>query len=246
MTKAEKKNFIDAIFSKKELFEKYVLNILTNDDRIEVIEILVEQIINVLLREELNFLYMKNLENFKFSLIVNILFHELANEWVAYAQEVLAIEQEDAIEILQDKERALFLITFVKEYFRHYKIYFVQKIADSFIELIETMPSPNYSNELIDTVLNSDFIKQDGIAVVYNYGQLWSRVRHAHDFKRDKLTKLQIKISESRDAKELQKYEYQEALLEKKPLAFFDEAILRLRNAMIQYMMHIDSYTPKH
>ncbi len=242
MLQAEKEKFIDDIFSKKELFEKHILNIHGNDDRIEVMDILSKRIIRTQLREELNFLYMKNLDSFKFSLIVNILFREIANEWVTFAQERLAIEQEEALNIIQDKRRVVFMVSLVKEYFRHYKIYFVQEIADTFIELIETMPSPSFSNELIDTVLASDFIKQDKIAVIYNYGQLWSRVRHAHGFKNDKLTKLQIQISESHDTGELKKYEHREALLEEKPLAFFDEAILRLRNTMVQYMMHIDSF----
>ncbi len=242
MLQAEKENFIDDIFSKKELFEKYILNIQNNDDRIEVMHLLSKSIIRIDIREELNFLYMKNLDNFKFSLIVNILFREMANEWVSFAQERLAIEQEEALNIIQDKRRVIFIVSLVKEYFKQYKIYFVQEIADTFIELIETMPSPSFSNDLIDSVLASDFIKQDKIAVIYNYGQLWSRVRHAHGFKKDKLTKLQIQISESHDTQDLQKYKHQEALLEEKPLAFFDEAILRLRSAMVQYMMHIDSF----
>jgi len=242
MLEAEKEKLINDIFSKKEFFEEHILNILTNEDRIDVMDILSKRIIRVLLREELNFLYMKNLDNFKFSLVINILFHEIANEWVSFANERLLIEKEEALNMLQDKERVLFLVALVKEYFRHYKIYFAQEIANTFIELIDTMPSPSFSNELIDTVLSSDFIKQDNIAVIYNYGQLWSRVRHAHGFKKDKLTKLQIQISESTTLEEVKKYEHQEALLEEKPLAFFDEAIFRLRNTMVQYMMHIDSF----
>jgi len=242
MFQAEKEKLVEKIFSKKEVFEKHVLNVVSQNDRIEVMGILSKTIIRYALKDELNFLYMKDLKNFKFSLIVNLLFHEIANEWVSYAQEQLGYSHEKASNIIQEKEKAIYLVSLVKEYFKQYKIYFFQEIADTFIELIETMPSPNFSNSLIDTVLHSGFIRNANIAVIYNYGQLWSRVRHAHDFKKDKLTKIQIKIDEAENSEMKKKYEYQEAILEDKPLAYYDEAILRLRNTMVQYMMRIDHF----
>jgi len=243
MQTAENSTFIETIFSQKSEFEKHILNITCNSDRIDVMDILAKRLVRVLLKEELNFLYMKDLESFDFSLITNLLFREIASEWVTYAQETLSLKREDALEVLQEKKRVNFILNLVKEYFQQYKIYFAQEIADTFIELIENMPSPSLSNELINRVLKSDFVKSQNISVVYSYSQLWARVKKAHDAKKQKLTKIQIGIAEAQNTHELKKLEYKEEALEHKPLAYFDDALLRLRNVMVQYMMGITKFS---
>lgn len=242
MLQAEIDELVKSIFSNKIIFEKHILNITCNSDRIDVMDILAKRLIRILLKEELNFLYMKDMSNFKFSLIVNLLFREIANEWVSYAVEVLAYTQEDALETIQHKNKVMFLLRLVKDYFKQYKIYFVQEIADTFIELIENMPSLSVSSNLINDVLKSEFVKSQGISVVYSYSQLWGRVKNAHKLKKNDITKLQIKIAEAQDIEIRNKYEYEEEILVLKPLAYFDDAILRLRNSMVQYMMGIDSF----
>ncbi|HIP19570.1 MAG TPA: hypothetical protein EYG70_00430 [Sulfurimonas sp.] len=243
MFNAEKIELIKSIFSDKKIFEKEILNVTCNSDRIEVMDILVKRIIQVLLKEELNFLYMKDLDSFKFSLIVNLLFREIANEWVSYASEQLEYEKTQALDIIQDKTNVMFILALVKEYFTQYKIYFMQEIADSFIDLVESMPSATMSNSLINEVLKSDFVKKENISVVFSYSQLWGRIKNAHNAKKDKITKLQLMIAEAKTNEELKKLEYKEEALEVKPLAYFNDALLRLRNTMVQYMMTIDSYS---
>ena len=242
MYKAEQDLLLESIFSEKKVFEKEILNVTCNSDRIEVMDILSKRMIQVLLRDELNFCFMKNLDNFKFSLIVHLLFKEIAKEWVSYAEDILAYAHDDALDIIQDKTHVVFVLSLVKEYFAQYKVYFMQEIADSFIELIENMPSPTLSNQLINEVLKSGFVRNQNISVVYSYSQLWGRVKKAHNAKKDKLTKLQVKISEATQKGEISKLEYKEEALELKPLAFFDDALLRLRNTMVQFMMSIDSF----
>jgi len=242
MFNAEKTELIKSIFSDKKTFEKEILNVTCNSDRIEVMDILAKRIIQVLLKEELNFLYMKDLDNFKFSLIVNLLFREIANEWVSYASEELEYEKTQALDIIQDKTNVVFILALVKEYFMQYKIYFMQEIADSFIDLVESMPSATMSNSLINEVLKSDFVKKENISVVFSYSQLWGRVKNAHNAKKDKITKLQLMIAEAKDNEELKSLEYKEEALEVKPLAYFNDALLRLRNTMVGYMMTIDTY----
>jgi len=242
MLKTEVEELVTSIFSDKVIFEKYILNVTCNSDRIDVINILSKRLVRILLKEELNFLYMQDLHNFKFSLIVNILFREIANEWVSYAQESLDYSMEEILEIMQNKDNVVFLLGLVKEYFVEYKVYFVQEIADTFIELVERMPSPSISSNLINDVLKSGFVKSRGISVVYNYSQLWGRVQNAHKIKKIDITKLQIKITEAVDDEKRKKYEYEEEVLILKPLAYFDDALLRLRNAMVKYMIGIDSF----
>lgn len=122
------------------------------------------------------------------------------------------------------------------------KIYFIQGIADSFIDLVESMPSPTVSNDLIHEVLKSGFVKKENISVVYSYSQLWGRVKNAHNSKKDKIRKLQVMIAEAKDSEELVKLEYKEEALEVKPLSFFNDGLLRLCNTMVGYMMGIDFY----
>ena len=242
MLKSEVDALIQSIFSDKVIFEKHILNVTSNSDRIDIMDILAKRLVRILLKEELNFLYMEDLNNFKFSLIINLLFREITNEWVSYAQESLGFSINEAQETIQNKDNVIFILDLVKEYFKQYKIYFVQEIADTFIELIDHMPSPSMSNDLINDVLKSGFVKSQGISVVYNYSQLWGRVKNAHKLKKVDITKLQIKITEAKEVEQRKKYEYEEEVLVLKPLAYFDDALLRLRNAMVKYMMNIDSF----
>jgi len=148
------------VFNSRETFEKYILDINNDADREDVISILSDRIIRILLKEELNFLYMKDFNNFRFTLIVNILFKEFTNEWLIYAQEYLSLSQEEAVEYVQDKTRLQQLLKIVKWYFTTYKKYFVQEIADTFIELVDSMSQVTMKNDLIEIVLESDFVKK--------------------------------------------------------------------------------------
>ncbi len=239
MLKAEKEKFVALIFSQEKEFEKYILNVHNNDDRVEIMTILSQRVIQSLLKEEFNFLYMKSLGNFHFSLIKNMLFIEISHEWLSYAQGVLAYTQEESLSMLQEKSKVVFLITLVKEYFKKYKELFFQDIADSFIMLVNNMPSQMQSSKLIDEVLESDFVKSDNVFVVLNYSQLWSRVRNANEFKKEKISKIQIKIAETKESATLKKYELQESILDEKPLAYFDDAVMRLRNTMVAHMKEL-------
>jgi hypothetical protein len=236
MLETEKKEFIKLVFSQEKAFEKYILNVVNEKDRVEIMTILSQRIIRLLLREELNFLYMKDLENFNFALIRNILFKEISQEWLSYSREVFVYSQDKSLAILQEKSRVVFLVSFVRNYFKRYKYLFFQEIADSFIMLVHNMSSPNHANRLINDILSSDFVKNDNILVVLNYAQLWSRVRNASDFKKEQLSKIQIKIDEAKELETRKKYELQESTLSEKPLAYFDDAVMRLRNTMVAHM----------
>ena len=239
MLQAEREEFVHLIFSQNIAFEKYVLNVYNDDHKIEIMTILSKRIIQSLLKEELNFLYMKDMENFKFSLIKNILYKEISYEWISYAKEKLAYSHINALETLQEKKKVVFLVNFIKKYFKEYNTFFFEEIADSFIELIYNMPNQQISNALIDEVLVSEMVKYKGLSVVYSYSQLWGRVRNAHQYKKYAITKLQIKISENAKYKNITKYEIEEELLEDKPLAYFDDALMRLRHTMVLYMKQL-------
>lgn len=240
MLSNEKKVFVEKLFSSKKMFEKNILDVENDDDREEVLMILSKQIVRVLLREELSFLYLSSLRYFNPSLIPNTLFKELANEWVYYAIEHLGYSKSEAISEMKDKKRVVFLLKVAKLYYAKYQTYFYEEIADTFVELVDNMPNPTLNNELIKEVMRSEFVKKQNISIIHNYHQLWSRVKNAHNHKNQQLSKIQIKITEAlaKEDKELvKKYEYDEEVLSEKPLAYFDEAVKRLRDNMLLYMM---------
>ena len=242
MLSHEKKVFIEKLFDSQEIFEKNILDVKNKEDREEVLRILSKQIVRILLREELNFLYMDSLVDFKLSLIPNILFKELANEWVYYATENLAYSRSDAISEIKEKTKVGFLLKLAKKYYSEYGNYFYEEIADTFIELVDYMPNPTLNNELIKEVMQSKFVKKQNISVIHNYHQLWSRVKNAHNNKNKQVSKIQIKITEAlanEDQKLVKKYEYDEEVLTEKSLAYFDEAVKRLRDNMLLYMMEM-------
>lgn len=256
-SKNEKHEFLELIFSKRELFEEHVLEVVSDADRLDIMEILSKRFIEILLKDELNFLYIKNFDNFKFSLIKNILFKEIANEWVFFAQEELWYTKEEALDVIQNKKKVLFLLALVKWYYVKYKKCFTDKIADSFIRLVESMPNATLDNLMIKTVLKSDFIKNKNLSVVHNYDQLYNRVKNARDNKNEQLSKRQIKLTnlstnlQTQDySKEdiekikilLKKTEYDIELLEEKELANFDDAVKRVRDTMSNFMLGIESF----
>ena len=243
MLKDEKQQLINNIFIHKKTLEKHLLGIVCEDDRVEVMQIFANRIIRLLLKEELNFLYMKDFKDFKFYLVVNILFRELANEWASFAEDVLGCSRDEALKIIHDKERATFLMSTVKGYFKEYKIYFLQEIADTFIELVDIAPNSELESELIKQVIESKFVKDNNVSIIYNYAQLWNRVKNARNNKNSQIAKIQIKLSEvsrENDVVLFNKYEYCEEVLENKPLAYFDDAIMRLRNTMIKRMSELN------
>lgn len=50
-------------------------------------------------------------------------------------------------------------------------------------------------------------------------------------------------IAEEKSSEELRKLEYKEEASLREPLAFFNDALWRLRKTMVEYMMGVDSYT---
>ncbi len=254
-TKAQKEELVKSIFNDKSIFEEHILNVSSYNDRLDIMQILAKKLIREDLKEELNFLYIQDFSNFKFSLIVNLLFKEIANEWVYFAQEQLVYTKEEALEEMQNRDRVNFIYSIVKSYFDVYKREFVQEIAETFIELVEIDPNPTLDNEIIKEVLFSDLVKRNGINIVLNYNQLWSRIKDAHNLKNLNISKVQVKISElalklddetNELVKEnlimrLAKYEEDVESMENRSLTFYDEAVKRVKETIVNSMLKTDS-----
>lgn len=252
MLKDEKKKLIIDIFDNRVLFEKEVLGVHSSSDRIEVMRILSKKLIRGALKYELNFLYMHDLHDFKFSLIINLLFREFANEWVSFAQEELYFSREDSLSEIQDKKRVTFIYSLVQYYFLKHKKFFFQEITDTFVELIDTVTDTQNPTPLVENVLSSKLMRNKNVLVMQNFAQLLSRVKAAHNIKDLKLSKIQVEISEvintieyaELDVKDREKYQKSLNIKEEEShkiaqdsLSNYDEALQNLKIIMVNNML---------
>jgi len=256
MTQNERNELIDKIFKKKVVFEKKVLNIVSDSDRIEIMQILSKSLVRGSLKEDLNFLYMEDFSTFRFKPIINILFKEIASEWIYYAMEELGLSKDEALVEIQAKQRVLFIRSLVASYYKKYKQYIFREIADTFIELVRTIPHAKVKNKLVEEVLHSDLVVYNNVVPVYNSIQLWGRVKAAQNLKNADLSRVQIMISETLSKlshkgldektkqellKSLEKYEKKLHNINTKSLDKFDGALKRFKDTLVNSMMRIDS-----
>ena len=250
MKQVEKEKLVVELFSNKILFELDVLSVKSEKDRLEIINILVERFIRDLLKNELNFLYMQDFKRFKFSLIINLLFKEIADEWLGFSSDILNFSKEEALGEIQDKKRIAFIYALSQEYFLEYKNLFFTEISNTFLELAEVSISSRRNNQLIEYVLQSSLVKDRGIVIIQSYSQLLARIKSAKNYKSEKLSILQVKIAEasislesSESEEENKKYEElinhyknEKRTLESLSLDNFDGALKRLKETMIVSM----------
>ncbi|MCW9026576.1 MAG: hypothetical protein OQJ77_04600, partial [Thiovulaceae bacterium] len=76
-TKEQLEEYVEKIFNSLELFEWDVLHVSTNTDRAEVIEILAQNFVNGVLKNEINFLYIIDIENIQYHKIKQAMFKEI-------------------------------------------------------------------------------------------------------------------------------------------------------------------------
>lgn len=251
MTK-EKKEYIKKVFSDVELFEEDILNVVTTDDRKEIMKILAESLVRDILKDELNFLYMRSFSDFSLSPIPNIVYKEIASEWVVYAMEILHISREDALQELHGKERVQFILSLVRRYLKEYRQYIFEEITNTFIELIDRIPHARNGDIVVEEVLESDFIVNKKLLYIKDFAEIWRRVRIARNSKSLAISKIEAKIDETlsflerenisqekKDAllKQLENQEMEFEELSNTTLEKFDDPLQKVKDAMISSMM---------
>jgi len=251
-TQEEKRQYIAKIFKNKALFEWEVLHVSSHYDRLEIMEVLAHILVREKLRYELNFLYLEKYEDFNFSQIINIIFHEIANEWVSFATEILNYPKQDAIQELQNKIRIRFVHSLAKEYYEKYRRKIFEEVGDTFIELVASAKSEKHITRVIQETLESNLIKNRQILDMHNFYQLYKRTKVARNIKNSDITSLKIKITDLKDLysnpnikkDEKEKLYGQIDRLHKEldrvvnyGLDHFDKAIKRLKDTMVQSMV---------
>ncbi|WP_324170420.1 hypothetical protein [Sulfurimonas sp.] len=250
----EKEEYIEKLFSDKALFEWEVLHISSHYDRVEVMEILSDVLVTDKLKYELNFLYIKEYKDFKFSQIINIIFHEIANEWLSFATNIMYYSKKEAIETLQDKKKVIFIHTLSINYYKKYRQQIFEKVSNTFIELVSNAKNDKDTNKLINKVLKSDMIKNKQILSMHTFSQLYKRVKIAQDVKtaqvattNTRLIELKIRYESQNDEKEKErllrlfkkdKLEFEK--LKNESLDNFDSGVSRLHDTMVHTMMSMN------
>ncbi len=251
-TQEEKQEYIDKIFSDKSLFEWEVLHVSSHYDRLEIMQILSETLVRDRLKYEINFLYMKSYKDFNFSQIVNILFHEIANEWLSFATEILYCSKKDAVLEIQDKTRVKFIHSIATLYYEKYRGEIFQEVADTFLELVGSVKNDKNINEFIEEVLQSDLIKNKQILSMHNFSQLYRRVKAAQNIKNSDIISVKMKISELQESYKNSKLDIDKRqrllkLLNRSKIELeklnhlgldkFDAGISRFKETMVQSML---------
>ena len=187
---------INKIFQSRMLFEKEILNVNSDKDRAEIIKILAVVFVRDVLKEHLNFLYIHKLSDFTLKQIANILFKEIANEWIDYAMHELKLSKEMALAELKQENRVSFIRTISSEYYKHYKKYIFEEIVDTFIELLVLNADMDKRSVFINAVINSDFFANRSILNINSSDQLCKYAKAAKDLHDEEVQYLRMKVSE--------------------------------------------------
>jgi len=255
-TLAQKEEFVAQLFCERELFELEVLGISCEADFIEVMELIATIIVREKLKKELNFLYLERFDDFKLGTITKAIFNQIANEWVSFATQTLRYSKDDALKQMQEKQKTQFIYSLALDYFQDVKKYIFEEIADTFLELVDTLPDTKNHNKILLDVLQSALILHSHGVAIQSFEQLWMKVRSANQIKSTHSAKLQILMAEALNelAKDnledvlrekyvgiLKKNELESIKLSEQSLDYFDIALKRLKETMVQSMMKMDA-----
>lgn len=255
-----KQERIKSLFKSRILFEKEVLNVNGDQDREEIVHILAISFVGDILKEHINFLYIQNLSDFTLKPIVNLIFKEMASEWVDYAMHELEYSKNEALEELRIDNRVQFLRILADDYYKHYKDCIFEEIVDSFIELLVLNSDKNEKSRIINAVINSSLVPNRSVLGINSSDQLCKRAKAAKDLKNEKVAELQFKLAEigegMKDAKISQSkredlslvypnYVKKLQAIKELKLEKFDDGLQRLKRAIIsslQVHQHIKLY----
>jgi hypothetical protein len=250
-TKEEKYEYLQKIFEDVSLFEWEVLHVTTSQDRQEVMEILSKTLVRDTIKEKVNFLYFKSLNDFDIKAIKPALFKEMVNEYVSFAVDVLYLDKDEVRKDIGSK--ASFIYTLVDNYMQNYESLIYEEIVDTFIELAQTATHSKQSLKIVHEVLETLLVVHKQMIAIQDVKHLLSKVRSAYNFKNLELSKFQVKVTElrhklkdeslddeQRDNLLLALYSQEKKLeyIEQSTLEKYDAALQRLKNTMLQQLLH--------
>jgi len=187
---------IENIFTKNIYFEEEVLGVRNDEDKSEIMHILSDRIVRNILKDHISFLHIKKLSDFTLKHVVNILFKEFANEWISFAIDILDYTKEEALVELQKRNRVKYLHDISDEYYKVYKDYIYEEIANTFIDLLASINQSSDKVRLVNAVINSELIANRSLIGINSFNQLHRRVISAKNLKNAEVSASQIKLSD--------------------------------------------------
>lgn len=239
---------IENIFTHNSCFEKEVLGVDNEKERSDIMHILSDRIVRNILKDHISFLHIKKISDFTLKHVSNILFKELANEWIAFAVDLLDYTKEEALAVLQKKDRVKYLHDISDKYYKIYKDYFYEDIANTFIDLLASLNQSSTKVVLVNAAINSELIPNRSMLGINSFDQLYRRIISAKNLKNAEVSALQIKLSdillkldsntisdEKRDELliSLSKYEKKNEKMSVARLEDFDDSLKRVKMAII-------------
>jgi len=231
-TTVQKRAFVIKLFEDRALFEKEILRVESDIDRAEVMKLLAVLLVRETLKEELNFLYIKKISEFTFGPIKNILFKEIANEWLIYSLEMLRYSREEALQELQDKKRVQFILTIVSAYLKKYQYYIFEEIIDTFLELICTTQDSKSNSTLIEEIISNELIEK--LLSGHSFQELWKGVRAANSSKNMDIKRIKSKINEIYEALEEKNLDLEKKDSLLKLLAQYESKLEKITHAKLE------------
>jgi hypothetical protein len=252
-TREQLEEYIEKIFTSLELFEWDVLHVSTNTDRAEVVEILAKSFVHDSLKEDINFLYITDINHIQYTKIKQTIFKDIVSEWISFCDEVLHLSKDEAIKSIKKDGRVNFINKIVNSYFQKFHRVIFNEMFNTFLEYFNKLPITKNKQIFIDKVLQSTLNKQTGpTATIYKFSQLYSRVKIAQDAKNKEVKKLKSRIKDLKEELhstqginfnednellyDIEDLEDDLEELKEKGLYQFDEIIARLRENMIDSM----------
>lgn len=201
--------YLDYIFGSQANFEKAVFEIESDEERLEILQIIAKQIVEEENgRKKINFKHLTSLSHLDLSdhafSVVRLLMDE-AVEWLAQY-----FKDEEMLRrvIAEDKMKVYMLHQMAMGYYFEHQEIFLSEIVESFFELLaEAETFRHISKVCHDAVtgtarIKSLFLLDDGAQIVRRADQIWMRVDQASKAKKRKIYSMTSDLAEYKESVE--------------------------------------------
>jgi len=260
----DKKEFITSLFKSITLFEKEVLEVESDFDRYDVMKFMGRQLVTQVMKEQLNFSYLKSYNDISTKNIKANMVKIFIDEFLEYLQEEHRYTLTMAQEVVLNRQCIHFLQAIVSKYYDRFSHLIYEQSVETFFEKVAALTEPSKANSLINECIEghnghaSLMVYKSGERAAYSTEQVWTRVRDAYLTRKKAVKKLQIELSETLEQMESTQNEYtleeQTALqdrylrkqgeiksLQQRSLDQYDASVKRMKEAMIESLQGFSS-----
>jgi len=201
--------YLEYIFASQANFEKVVFEIESDEERIEILQIIAKQIVQEEdIRKKINFKYLPTLNQLDLSNLAFNVVRLLLNEAVEWLAQYFKDEEMIRSVIEEDKMKIYMLHEMAMEYYFEHQEIFLSEIAESFFELLTDAESFRHISKVgHDAVtgtskIKSLFLLDDGAQIIRRADQVWMRVDQAAKAKKRKIYSMANELTEYKESVE--------------------------------------------